>query len=172
MFEKEVESEQKPRRETIVKPGALAALGGGLSQSAPDAAEIPVKAMRPSLSAPNLGTLQDVPSRRASQGGRPKKSSQRQSLKRDFSRLIPFRRGGGYELEASAEPYHLRPLIETSYEEDPLPEEASFHLPPLQSGLKRPVRFDSNAVKAAHRLANALGGLGDPALAERYRQLQ
>merc|ERR1712224_797292 len=101
-----------------------------------------------------------------------KQAASRQSLKRDFSRLIPFRRGGGYELEPSAEPYHLRPLIETEYEEDPLPEEASFHLPPLQSGLKRPVRFDSNAVKAAHRLANALGGLGDPALAERYRQLQ
>merc|ERR1719198_1495378 len=129
--------------------------------------------MRPSLSAPDLGIVKEASSRRGSQGARLKKApSQRQSLKRDFSRLIPFRRGGGYELEASTEPYHLRPLIETQFEEDPLPEEASFHLPPLQSGLKRPVRFDSNAVKAAHRLANALGGLGDPALAERYRQLQ
>jgi WD40 repeat protein len=171
MFEKEVESEQKPRRESIVKPPP-AGLLESLSQSAPDSVQIPTKPMRTSLSAPTLGTLQDASSRRGSQGGRPKKaSSQRQSLKRDFSRLIPFRRGGGYELEASSEPYHLRPLIETEYEEDPQPEEASFHLPPLQSGLKRPVRFDSNAVKAAHRLANALGGLGDPALAERYRQL-
>lgn len=155
MFEREVEPDEKTRRSSNT----------GLGQSATDAQQVTIKPMRPSLSAPDLGTVLD-----ASRGSRPKK--QQQSLKRDFSRLIPFRRGGGYELEPSTEPYHLRPLIETSYDEDPQPDEASLHLPPLQSGLKRPVRFDSNAVKAAHRLANALGGLGDPALAERFRQLQ
>jgi len=165
MFEKEVEPDEKPRRTSMIDVKPV----GGAKDTASDALGM---TLRPSLSAPNLGPMQGGPSHRGSHVGQPKKSSSKQSLKRDFSRLIPFRRGGGYELESSTEPYHLRSLIETTYDEDPQPEEAAVHLPPLQSGLKRPLRFDSNAVKAAHRLANALGGLGDPALAQRYRQLQ
>jgi WD40 repeat protein len=166
MVEKEPEPDEKTRRQSFIDVKPMVSHGDGVSQTSTDAHQQSINALRPSLSAPNLGAVQDR------KGDRPRKAPKGQALKRDFCRLIPFRRGGGYELEASTQPYHLRPLIETTFDEPPQTEEVASYLPPLQSGLKRPVRFDSNAVKAAHRLANALGGLGDPQLAQRFRQLQ
>mmetsp|Transcript_70613 Transcript_70613/g.188204 ORF Transcript_70613/g.188204 Transcript_70613/m.188204 type:complete len:1232 (-) Transcript_70613:157-3852(-) len=105
------------------------------------------------------------------------KSHRKKALRRAASssrqQCFAYRRGGGFhmdfvDMDKVPDWINRSPARKRRGAAEVVP--AS--LPPLQSGLKRGPRFNFETIQHAHRLANAVEGLGDSMLASRYRSFE